>query len=864
MKLLTRFTLCIAALLSAVYINAQEFTYKQPPVEILELIQAQPIPDVIFSNNQKMGVITQRNSSMSDLSYIAGPEIRVAGLRIDPIFSNTRQVFVNKMSLLNVETGVTTAVADIPDNARILNVKWSPSGKYICFTNNGKESVELWRVDVLSAKAVKLNALPLNAVLGDPYLFLDDERILYKSVPGNAGQVPSAPLLPNGPVVQEHKGGAQSARTNPDMITSYYDEQLFEYYATAQLTILSEAGNENIGKPALYRNISLSPNKAYMIVTTVKKPYSYQRGFQSYPYLSEVIGLDGKQVKLLEENKTGNLSMRPDEERASDFVFEQQQKDLTKQKDTTKSTAKKNRESGWSWRADKPQTLVWNESEMPLRGGRGPGRQGTGVQPAVSDSTASNQDDTTKKDAPKQIVFVYQQEAPFTGVKQLVIKNEGRVEGILWNSDKFAVFTSTDTKAKQRVMYSFVPCDTTSKPQPIISQTTEQDTTGKFPVIGRPYMVTNTFGEKVIYSDEKNNFIILTDSRRRDAAGDNFWFIDRLNLKSKKTETLWSGKAPYIESVEAIIDFKNLKFISKKESVNDVPNYFVVDLKAKNSRQITQFSDPYPAVQKMQRRFIEYKRADGLTLTANLYLPAGYDPSKDGKLPVFMWGYPYEYKTKAEAEKRRAARYAFARPGYASPIFWATQGYAVLDDFAVPIVAEAKNKEPNDRFLKELIMDAEAVIKYIDSIGVGDKNRVAVGGHSYGAFMTANLLAHTKLFKAGIARSGAYNRSLTPFGFQSEPRNYWKAQQLYNEMSPFNYADKIKAPILLIHGQIDNNQGTFPVQSERMFHALVGLGGVAKYVQLPFEAHRYSAKESVLHVLYETNEWLNKYVKGSK
>lgn len=859
MKLFLKITLCLTALLFTFSISAQEFTYKQPPVEILELMSAQPVPEVILSNNQKFGVVTQRKSSMSELSYIAGPEIRVAGLRIDPIFNTTRQVFINKVTILNIETGSISEIKGIPEDAKILNIKWSPTNRYICFTNNAKASVEIWRVNIATFNAEKLNTLPLNAVLGDPYMFLDDERILYKSVPSDAVTVPAAPTLPRGPVVQEHKGGSQSARTNPDMITSFYDEQLFEYYASAQLTIYSPSGNETIGKRALYRNISLSPNKSYLIVTTINKPYSYQRGFQSYPYLSEVIGLDGKQVKLLEENKTGNLSMRGDE--LPEFEYEYAQHEYSQQRDSSKTQLKKFRESGWSWRADKPQTLVWNESETPIHSGRGPGGQGTDIQPAVADSTSTKQDDTTKKEAPKQIVFVYQQEAPFKGEKQLVLKNEGKVEGILWNSDKFAVFTRTDTKAKQRISYTFIPCDTTVKPQAIIWQSTEQDTTGKFPVIGRPYMVNNTFGEKIIYTDDKNTYILLSDSRRKDEAGDNFWFIDKLTLRTKKSENIWSGKAPYIETIEAIIDFKNLKFISKKESAKDVPNYYIFDLKGKNAKQLTFFPDPYPSVQKMQRRFIEYKRADGVTLTANLYLPAGYNPANDGKLPVFMWGYPYEFKTKAEAEKRRAARYAFARPGYASPIFWATQGYAVLDDFAVPIIAEAKNKEPNDRFLKELIMDAEAAITYIDSIGVGDKNRVAVGGHSYGAFMTANLLAHTKLFKAGIARSGAYNRSLTPFGFQSEPRNYWKGQQLYNDMSPFNYADKIKTPILLIHGQIDNNQGTFPIQSERMFHALVGLGGTTRYVQLPFEAHRYSAKESILHVLYETNEWLNKYVK---
>jgi len=839
MKSFFKLALGLVLFLLSGLVSAQKISYMQPPKEIVEIISAKPLPEVAFSNDYKKAVISGKESSMSELSYIAGSEFRVAGLRIDNNFSNTRQQFSNELSILDVESGSINQVTGLPQNAKISNIDWSPSGKYFCFINNTPQKLELWRVDAVTAVSEKLNTLKLNAVLSEPYSFLDDERIMYKCVPDNAGLRPESQPIPQGPVVQEHKGAGRSARTSPDMIASYYDEQVFDYYATSQLALFSSAGNTIVGKPALYRSLSLSPNKEYMIVTTEQKPYSYQRGHQSYPYRTEVWNIKGEFVKMLEDNKVGNLSMRPDEDFADDTAMQ----------DSVRTPKRGMKESNWRWRSDLPQTLVWNESEAASRGGRDGGNRPADFV------------DTVKSDAPKQKTFIYQQDAPFTSEKTILLKSEGRVDNLVWCNKTFALFTTTDSKAKLRNTFSFVPCDTTVNPRLLISQTTELDTIGNFPVFGRPYMVNNQFGEKILYTDEKNSLFYLTDSKRRDSEGDNFWFIDKIDTKTAKIENVWTGKAPFLETVEAITDFKKLKFISRKESNTDVPNYFLVDIKGKKSRQLTNFHDPYPSIQKMQRRFVSYKRADGLTLTANLYLPENYDPTKQGKLPVFMWGYPYEYKTRALAEKRRAARYAFARPGYSSPLYWATQGYAVLDDFAVPIVAENKKKEPNDRFIKELVMDAEAAINYLDSIGVGDKERVAVGGHSYGAFMTANLLAHTKLFKAGIARSGAYNRSLTPFGFQSESRNYWKAQSLYNQMSPFNYADSLKTPILLIHGQLDNNQGTFPVQSERLYHALAGLGGTVRYVQLPFEAHRYSAKESVLHVLYETHRWLEKYLK---
>jgi len=210
----------------------------------------------------------------------------------------------------------------------------------------------------------------------------------------------------------------------------------------------------------------------------------------------------------------------------------------------------------------------------------------------------------------------------------------------------------------------------------------------------------------------------------------------------------------------------------------------------------------------------------------------------------------------------RGSKYTFTRIGYGSPIFWVTQGYAVLDNAEMPIVGEG-NKEPNDNFIPQLYLNAHAAIQAVAKMGVADSNRVAVGGHSYGAFMTANLLAHTKLFKAGIARSGAYNRTLTPFGFQAEERTYWEAPEVYYNMSPFMFANKIKTPLLMIHGEMDNNSGTFPIQSERLYNAIKGHGGTVRFVLLPYESHGYAAKENVLHMLWEQDQWLNKYVKNA-
>ena len=314
--------------------------------------------------------------------------------------------------------------------------------------------------------------------------------------------------------------------------------------------------------------------------------------------------------------------------------------------------------------------------------------------------------------------------------------------------------------------------------------------------------------------------------------------------------------------MEDVIDVDKLIIVTRKESQKEVPNYYIKHLITKQADQlITNFVNPYPGLAGISKEKIKYKRADGVDLTGDLYLPKGYNKEKDGPLPVLIWAYPREFNSAADAAQIRGSKDRFTTLSWASPIYYVTQGFAILDNAEMPIVATGGDKKPNDNFVEQLKLNAEAAINYLSELGVGDRKRMAVGGHSYGAFMTANLLAHTDLFKAGIARSGAYNRSLTPFGFQNEDRTYWQAPKLYFEMSPFSYADKIKEPILLIHGEADDNTGTYPINSERLYAAIKGNGGTTRFVFLPYEAHSYRGKENLLHMLWEQNNWLQKFVK---
>ncbi len=816
---------------------AQDIEYRLPPKEICDIIMSQPLPTFVFGNKNENAVILQRNCSLVPLSELASDELRIGGIRINPNnFSETRESFSNSLYILNLASGKSIQVSGMPTDPVIKNIIWSPSDKYFCFTNNTKNEVELWRVNVTEAepKAEKINKYKVNTIFGAPYSFIDDETILYKSVPDDS-VFPQEEPVPTGPIVQESLGKRNSARTSQDLLKNPYDKKLYDYYCTSVLAVYSNGTTTTVGEKRIFRSYELSPDCSYIMVTTEHRPYSYLEGHRSFPNKQEIWNMaDGSSVKMLNDGTKKNNKPK---------------KDTLDKKEPNKSN--------FAWRNDLPATLTWVESE----GGAPREFGGQMGMPPTDDNNGKDEDKPEKKFTDK----LYQCEAPFNfDEKVLVFAPEYRIGRVTWGNEKFALTTETSSKQKFRQTVSFVPCDTNVAPKILFSESTDVDTLGVFPVYGRPYTVKNQYDKPVVYVDAKGSFIYLTDNSRPDVNGDQMSFIDKLTLKNGKIENVWMGAAPYQDRIMAITDFSKLKFITQRQGYQEAPNFYSIDVKGKKTRQISFFDNTVPHLEGVTREFVTYKRADGVTLYANLYLPAGYDKEKDGKLPVLMWGYPYEYKCVAEAEKVRPPRYNFIRPSYGSAILWVTQGYAIMDGITMPIIAEAKDKEPNDVYIKQLVMNAEAAINFVDSIGVGDRERVAVGGHSYGGFMTANLLAHSNLFKAGIARSGAYNRSLTPFGFQSERRNYWKAKDVYDNMSPFNYADKLKTPILLIHGQMDNNSGTFPIQSERLYQALVGLGGTARYVQLPYESHSYLAIENVLHMLYETDTWLDNYLSPSK
>lgn len=795
--------LCLFLLLVAMSSHAQKTNYQRPPKVIEEVALAKLSPVVEISPDRQWLVELERSPYRS-LAKLAQPELKLAGIRINPqTFNRSRMPEYTGASLLYPKTGENKQVTGIPDEAVIVEMSFSPSSDKLVLAVEETDGVYLYQASWEAPEAKRLINRPINATNGVEIEWINNDEFLTFLVPDPIGNKPEAPRVPSGPIIQESTGKAMPARTYQDLLSNPYEEQLFTYYLTSELVRVKSGEVVSIGKPAIYDQIQISPDKSLLLLSVVHTPYSYQVPYYYFPHTYYISDLAGNKVKELLDHPTLILPMGYDV--ASPYP------------------------RSFSWRADKPATLYWVEAQ-------------DGGNP--------------REKKVDYMDVVYQWACPFDQPKEELVKTQTRYGGIQWGDDQLALVRENSRATRRVKTWAFAP-GSSAEPELLFDLSSDDNYNNP----GMPVMIRNQYDYSVLYTNKQHNELLLIGQGASPQG--NMPFLNRLNLKTKKTTELWRCTAPYYETIVAMIDPAKLTFITSRQSIDEPANVFIRDLKKKKVAQVTHYPNPYPAMEGVTKEKISYKRADGINLTATVYLPAGYDKEKDGRLPVLMWAYPREYRSASDASQVRGSQYMFTNINYGSPVYWVLRGFCVMDNVEMPIVS-VNGAEPNDNFIEQLTMNAEAAIREIYDRGVGDSTRVAVGGHSYGAFMTANLLTHTHLFKAGIARSGAYNRTLTPFGFQAETRTYWEAPEVYNAMSPFMHANQLSGALLLVHGEMDNNSGTFPIQSERFFNAIKGHGGISKYVVLPYESHGYAAKENILHLLYECDQWLDKYVKNSK
>lgn len=786
--------------------SQENLSYQKPHKNVLELAEAPLAPSTIMDSKGENIVFLYR-SAYKSIEELSETEMRLGGLRINPVTNiGSRTRYYNNIEVKNNIKGNPKAVSGLPENGRFANFSWSPNQKYMSFTNTVSTGAELWILDIKNGSAKKLTEPQLNANMRTPAVwFKNSEALLVKMLPKNRkALINTKEAVPTGPTISVSEAGVKAQnRTYQDLLKNKNDEHNFEQLAQAELHKVTLDGNSSLWKASdMYRRISFSPDGNYVLITTIQKPFSYLVPYSRFPSETIVYTSNGDLVKSM-------LQVPLIEDLPKGFMAER-----TGMRDL-------------GWRDDKPATLYWAEV---LDGG----------------------------DPANEVPFrdeVFQQDAPFNGKVTSILKTKDRFSSITWGTDNIAIAHDYWWNTRNTRTYVFNPSYANIEPTVLFDRNYQDAYSNP----GNFVYTKNEFNEYVL--ELNNNKAYLIGEGYTEAG--KFPFVDEINLNTQKTKRLYqSTLTEKVESIRSAVNAKEGTFLVSIESKNEYPNYYIRNIKKKNKlTALTSFENPFKSIQNVKKEVITYKREDGLDLSGTLYLPTDYEKGK--KYPMILWAYPREYKDKKSAGQNTSSSNEFTYPFYGSPIYWVTRGYVVLDDAAFPIIGEG-DEQPNDTFIKQLVSNGKAAIDAVDALGYVDRNRVAVGGHSYGAFMTANLLSHSNLFAAGIARSGAYNRTLTPFGFQSEERNYWEAPEVYYNMSPFMHAEKMKTPLLLIHGEADNNSGTYPLQSERYFNALKGLGAPVRLVMLPKESHGYAAKESILHMLWEQDQWLEEHVKNKK
>ena len=821
--------------------------WQTPPEPIAAMLDTPELPDVGFSPDSEW-IVEFAQAGLPPIEELSVPVVALAGLQINPdTWGPAKAGYYVSLSVRRAEEisekTISRPITGLPANARIRDLRWSNDSRYLAFThtqladsteNRGvndrsindrnandrnandrnvndrsnretkdadvSSGISLWILNLETAQATALTGPILNATSASPFHWLPDNTLVCK-VRTDAGPAPAKPALPIGPIIEENIGRITPARTYTNLLESPYDEALLEYYLASQLVQIDLSGQQTpITQSGLFTGFTPSPDGKWLKVMSTHRPFSYQVPLSRFPKRTDILNLSGEIVYTL-----ADLPLA--EEISINF-------------DSVRDGKR-----GSGWRADAAATLYWVEA---LDGGD------ARVECDYRDS-------------------LYMLSAPFTEAPTPLWKTTLRYHSIEWGNESCAIAYEAMYNTRQLRTWHLSPDQPQREPH-LIEERNFQDA---YSSPGEPVTHPGQYGWYVLQLSQNGN--IYLNGRGASPAGV-YPFLDRLNPLTGEKERLWQASEGGFSRVRRLLDTEAQQLIIARENKSEPGNYWLYNRETETEIALTQLADPLPWYENIHKEIVRYPRADGLALSGTLYLPPNHDPQRDGPLPTVLWVYPEEHKSRATASQVTLAEDTFGRPQRTSILFLLTQGYAVLSGPTMPIIGEGET-EPNDTYLEQLIDSAKAAVDCLIERGVSQKEKLAIGGHSYGAFTTANLLAHTDLFAAGIARSGAYNRSLTPFGFQGEQRSFWDATETYIKMSPFTYADKIKYPLLLIHGAADNNAGTYPIQSDRLYEAIKGLGGTVRYVSLPYEEHGYRSREAVGHVLWEMVRWLDTYVK---
>jgi dipeptidyl aminopeptidase/acylaminoacyl peptidase len=794
--------------------------YNQPPKEILDVMRAPSPPAASVSPTQNTILLVSWQDYPA-MSRVATPFLRLAGARVETRNHSKHDTpggygikpCATAFELVQVTGGTRTPVV-LPANACAESPQWSADGKKFAFANVANDSVELWVGDATNGKVHKIPGARLNPMLDQELKWMPDQKtLLVKLVPDRLGAPPSESVAPSGPSIQEAYGekGQSSTYEIRDTLNNKHDEDLFDHYAISQVALIDSATSKitRLGKPANFVDIEPAPDGHHLLATSIHKPYSYMTTHERFPRTVEVWNTTNR--AKIQIHTIADLPLA----------------------DRVPIHGEPLGPREFDWRANEPATLVWAEA---LDGG----------------------DWNVKVPARDKVLM---QKAPFKTPAIEIARTEQRFQGIAW-TERAATALLYEYDHNRHWTRTFVinVDDAAQKPRVLWDRSSEE----KYANPGAPVSRQLPNGMRVVRVDGDS---IYLSGQGASPDGDRP-FLDKLDLTTQKSERLFrSGKEAY-ERFLSFAGSNTHSFITSRQSVVEPPNAFFYTLGtrvdapsgeaafASTGVAITHVPDPAPVVRAIKKRLVKYKRADGVDLSFTIYTPPGY--VEGTRVPTILYAYPLDYADASKAGQVSGSQSTFTRLRLHRLLLLA--GYALIDNASFPIVGDPK--KAYDTYTEQLVADAKAAVDEAVRLGVADPARIGVTGHSHGALMTVNLLAHTDLFRAGVATSGSYNKTLTPFGFQSERRSVWESPDVYQKVSPFFFADKIKTPLLIVHGADDANPGTTPLQANKLFEAIRGNGGTTRLVMLPHEPHWYTAMESNEQLIYEMVHWFDKYVKN--
>lgn len=776
-----------------------ETSYQRPELLIDSMVRAGSF-STPFMNHQGSALIKAFYVEMPSLAYVSREQIKLGGVRFNPKnFTAISNYYINQISYFDILEKKERPIP-FPKEAILRGISWSPDGKKVAITMEKEFCQELWIIAIPSLQKNQVPGVCLNSILKKEIEWIDSSKMFLplRTLEQNKKLVLKK-SIPQGPVVMESKGVISRNRTYSDLLKDPQDEAYFQKALSSQMAIynIDKKVKKLVGKPGLFLTAEVSPSKRKILVDQIQRPYSYTVPFYYFATEAQVWDLNGRPIYSF--SKVGPFENLP----ISGVPMGPREIGWIKNEKESLFYVEALDKGDWEVSApyrDEIIKLEWKEVEKP------------------------------------ELKSLMKLKNRFSNIEFVEIPGKLLIQDYERDKEWVTTFllTQKEGESDTRILFSLSENDDYNNP-------------------GAPYKRLNKEGKEVIAYNSNQNAIYFTGEGATEKG--NRPFLKRMNLETLQTEEIFRSSDVSYERFENFVFGDFNKFITSYESQRESPRILMYE----GSKPKLLYADlnPYDIFSRIKKEIITYKRQDGVLLSGILYYPLNYEIGK--KYPAIIQAYPLEYTDASVAGQVRGSQNKYEVPFRMAISYNALRGYVVLDEAQMPIIGHPETK--NDSFLEQLVFGAKAAVEALDERGLIDPKKVGVIGHSYGAFMVANLLTHSDLFATGIARSGAYNRTLTPNGFQGERRTFWKAKETYLKMSPFVNVDKIKKPIMLIHGMADNNPGTFTLQSERYFEALKGQGAIAKLVLLPEESHSYAALESVEHVLYETFEWFDLHLK---